>query len=120
MSRTSLLLTCALLFAGDIKKTDPAAKTSADWPMFRGNPLQTGVAGASLPDKLVVRWKFKAQDAIEGSAAIVNGTVFVGSMDGNLHAIDLASGQKKWAYKAGPIKGGPSVHGDHVFVGDSD
>src|SRR5438552_5750164 len=110
----------ALVAAKPGPDTKGKEKRAADWPIFRGNPLQTGVAGASLPDMLVIRWKFKAKDAIEGSAAIVNGSVFVGSMDGNLYALDLASGQKKWAYKTGPIKGGPSVHGDHVFVGDSD
>ena len=96
------------------------ALENLDWPIFRGNPLQTGVAGSSLPDKLVIRWKFKAKDAVEGTAAIVNDTVFVGSMDGNLYAVDLTSGKEKWSYKTGPIKGGPSIHGDQVFVGDAD
>src|SRR5438477_6566158 len=97
-----------------------SALENLDWPIFRGNPLQTGVAGSSLPDKLVIRWKFKAKDAIEGTAAIVHGMVFVGSMDGNLYALDLASDKEKWTYKAGPIKGAPSAHGDQVFVGDAD
>ena len=117
----------ASLLADDKKEAGPSDRTALDWPTFRGNPLQTGVAESVLPvaesvlpDKLAIRWKFKAKDSVEGSAAIVNGTVFLGSMDGNLYALDLASGQKKWAYKAGPIKGGPSVHGDHVFVGDAD
>jgi outer membrane protein assembly factor BamB len=126
MGRITLLIARCLFLpvlglAGDgDRKPVPAEKPSQDWPIFRGNPLQTGVAASSLPDKLVVRWKFKAKDAIEGTAAVVNGSVFVGSMDGNLYALDLASGKEKWKYKAGPIKGGPSVHGDQVFVGDAD
>ena len=126
MGRITLLIArClflpVLVLAGDgDRKPGPAEKPSQDWLIFRGNPLQTGVAGSSLPDKLVIRWKFKAKDAVEGTAAIVNDTVFVGSMDGNLYALDLASGKEKWTYKAGPIKGGPSIHGDQVFVGDAD
>lgn len=106
--------------ADNEKDTKPARKIDTGWPTFRGNPLQTGVAGSPLPDKLVVRWKFKAKDAVEGSAAISNGTVYVGSMDGNLYALQLDSGKTKWTYKAGPIKGGPSVNGNKVFVGDVD
>jgi outer membrane protein assembly factor BamB len=126
MGRTTMLLACALLppallFARDNdKKGGSVEKAGQDWIIFRGNPLQTGVAGSSLPEKLVVRWKFKAKDSIEGSAAIANGTVYVGCMDGNLYALNLKSGERKWTYKAGPIKGAPSVHGDHVFVGDTD
>ena len=60
----------ALVAAKPGPDTKGKEKSAADWPIFRGNPLQTGVAGASLPDKLVIRWKFKAKDAIEGSAAM--------------------------------------------------
>jgi outer membrane protein assembly factor BamB len=95
----------------------PAA---ADWPLFRGNPLQTGVAPAPLPDPLAVRWKYQAKDAFEATAAIIGGTVYAASYDGNLCAIDLATGKEKWTYKAGPIKVAPSVKDGIVYVGDED
>jgi outer membrane protein assembly factor BamB len=92
----------------------------ADWPQFRGNPLQTGVAPFTLPDPLAVLWKFKAGDAIEATAAIVGGVVYVGSFDSHLYAVDLATGTLKWKYKASPIKAAPSVKGGAVYVGDED
>ena len=91
-----------------------------DWPVFRGNTFQTGVATASLPDQLELRWTFKTKDAIEGSVAIVRGTVYVGSDDENLYAIDLATGKEKWRLKTGPIKVTPSVYQNAVYVGDGD
>jgi len=57
---------------------------------------------------------------VAGSAAIVNGIAYVGSLDGSLYALDLTSGKAKWTYKSSPIKGGPSVLGNKVFVGDVD
>ena len=59
----------------------------ADWPLFRGDPLQTGVARTTLPDKLEVRWKVNLKKGIESTAAIVKG---VGHLDGaTVMATDL-------------------------------
>ena len=43
-----------------------SAPLGADWPLFRGNALQTGVAQTTLPDKLGVRWKVHIKDGIDG------------------------------------------------------
>ena len=51
---TAVVLTGALLsLAGAV---DTATKPAQDWPLFRGNALQTGVAGSELPERLAVRW----------------------------------------------------------------
>jgi outer membrane protein assembly factor BamB len=97
-----------------------AQKPEADWSLFRGNPLQTGVASSTLPERLEALWKFKTKDSIEGAAAIAGGTVYIGSLDEYLYALDLAAGKEKWRYKAGPIKAPTSVRNGFVYVGDSD
>jgi len=111
------------LVAGDNKPgADVRVKqvASADWPLFRGNPLQTGVATSGLPEKLEVLWQFKTGDAIEGTAAIVDGVVYIGSLDERLYAIDLATGKQKWKYKAGPIKAAIAARDGAVYVGNLD
>ncbi len=97
----------------------PAA-WAADWPIFRGNPTQTGIANSTLPEQLDILWRFKTNDAIEGTPAIVNGTVYIGSFDEHLYAIDLATGKEKWKFKGGPFKAAVSVRGDRVYGGDID
>jgi outer membrane protein assembly factor BamB len=96
------------------------APASGDWPLFRGNSLQTGVAGSTLPEKLSVLWKVKTKDGIEGTAAIVGGTVYIGSLDEHLHAFELATGKEKWRYKAVPFKAPVSFKDGSVYIGDSD
>jgi outer membrane protein assembly factor BamB len=92
----------------------------ADWPLFRGNPTQTGVAKDALPDRLEIRWQTKLPRGIAATAAIVDGVVYVGCYDENLYALDLASGKEKWKFKGGSFKAPPSVHDGAIYVGDED
>jgi outer membrane protein assembly factor BamB len=91
-----------------------------DWPIFRGNPHQTGVAASTLPERLDVLWTFATKDAVESTPAIANGVVFVGSFDENLYAIDLVTGRERWRYKAGAIKTPAAVRDGKVYVGNLD
>jgi outer membrane protein assembly factor BamB len=97
-----------------------AAAALADWPLFRGDSLMSGVGKARLPDQLDERWTYKCGDAVEGAPAIANGVVYVGSFDKHLHAIDLATGKPKWKVKLSYIKASPCVKGDRVYIGDLD
>src|SRR5262249_43160317 len=117
--RIGLSLAC-LLGGGVLRLPAAEQKPTGDWPVFRGNALQTGVASSSLPPHLQVLWKFQAKDSVEATAAIANGTVYVGSLDENLYALDLATGKQKWAYKAGPLKSPVAVRDGAVYVGNTD
>jgi len=90
----AVLLTLVLaVFVGQ-----PAAGT--DWPQFRNTPNLSGVATSTLPATLKVLWTYEAGGAIESSAAVVDGVVYVGTGTGELLAIDLATGKLKWKYRA--------------------
>src|SRR4051812_8084214 len=79
----------------------PARPAASDWPAFHGGGTLTGVADA-LPGgpELKLRWTYTTSDAnsagVEGGAAVVGDTVYVGDADGTLHAIDLATGKRRW------------------------
>src|SRR4051794_31400584 len=95
-----------------------AAAPAADWPLFRGNALQDGVAASGLPKQLVQRWKFEAKEGFEGGAAIVGDTVYLGCLDEHLYALDLNTGKEKWRYKGGSFKAAPSVAHGAIYIGD--
>lgn len=95
----------------------------AEWPLYRGNPLMSGVAPPNpvpFPKQLGEKWTFKTGDSIEGAPAVVKGVVYVGSFDKHFYAIDLATGKQKWKVKLGPVKASPSVRGERVYVGNID
>lgn len=99
----------------------PAVAAADAWPQFRGTPTLSGLSAATLPSKLGVLWQWEAGDAIESSAAIAGGVVYVGTRAGELVALGLADGQPLWRYKVtgdGVGESSPCVAGGSVFVGD--
>jgi outer membrane protein assembly factor BamB len=117
---TGLVLFVVLALSTLVLAAPVPGAGKGDWPVFRGNAGQTGVAASRIPDKLTVLWTFKTDDAIESAVAVVDGVVYLGSMDEHLYALDLASGRVKWKYKAGPFKAPPAVANGAVYVGDLD
>ena len=89
--------------------------------MFRGDPALTGVASCAVPDKPDLLWNFKTGGPVKSSAIIGGGKVYIGSDDGQVYALDFATGRKLWAFKAGSaVLAPPLLAEGTVFVGTSD
>ncbi len=107
-----------------------SADTGVDsWPSFRGNARQTGVAAMPLARELELQWAFRMAPGeapaanvdvgIESTAAIADGSAYVGGLDSQLYAIALGDGKLKWKYAtAAPVTASPAVSGGAVFFGD--
>ncbi len=68
-----------------------------------------------------IRWRFRAKRPITGSATIVNETVFFGSLDGMVYALDAKTGWQIWRFRLGkPTISTPCVSGEHLFIGCTD
>jgi outer membrane protein assembly factor BamB len=100
-----------------------ATTPATNWYQFRGNQQLTGLSGTTnLPPTLRHLWTFEAGEAIDSSAAVVGGTVFVGSHKGELVALSLENGSVYWKYRAsGEIgESSPFYNGqdEAVYIGD--
>jgi outer membrane protein assembly factor BamB len=85
--------------------------------MFGANPQHTGVYTSNIPTNLfmVKKWKFKTNGKIFSSAVVSNGTVYFGSEDSCLYAIDTA-GILQWKFKSnGMIRSTPAISDSIVF-----
>ncbi len=92
---------------------------SQNLPMFRGSLQHTGVYDSPPVQKLTaIKWKFHTAGQVISSPAISGGTAYVGSTDGNLYAIDLASGAQKWKFPTEVrITSSPAVDQGLVYFG---
>lgn len=95
---------------------------AADAPMFRGNPQHSGVYDAAgVPNFSQVKWKFHTAGEVVSSPAVVGETIYVGSTDGNLYAIDRASGTQKWKFETkSRVPSSPAVSDGMVYFGAYD
>jgi eukaryotic-like serine/threonine-protein kinase len=86
-------------------------------PMFRGDLRHTGVYDArGVPELHGVKWRFKTNGRVYSSPAIAGGTAFVGSTDGKLYAIDVATGSSRWSFATkGRITSSPAVANGVVY-----
>jgi len=93
---------------------------ATEWRQFRGTPALTGASAGAAPATLKLLWSYDVGGPIASSAAIAGGVVYVGGGDGDLVALDLASGKLRWKYTTGNLIGesSPAVSGDAVYIGD--
>jgi eukaryotic-like serine/threonine-protein kinase len=95
---------------------------AADAPMFRGDAAHSGVYSSNTsPDLSSLKWKFKTNGKVISSAAVVAGTVYFGSTDGKLYAVDASTGISRWTFAAGaPVNSSPLVADGSVYFGSVD
>lgn len=90
--------------------------------MFRGDAAHTGASDAQAPRSFHrVKWTFATGGRIVSSPVIDAGTIVVGSDDGNVYAIDAATGRRRWKYgTGGPVPSTPAVADGVVYVASYD
>jgi len=113
--KNSLLVAGELLLAASLPLSAATAKETAT--MFRGDPGHTGLYLTAGPETLNLKWAFATGESILSSPTVANETVYVGSSDNKLYAVDTKTGQAKWQFETqGNVASSPAVAGNTVFV----
>ncbi|MGD0074413.1 MAG: PQQ-binding-like beta-propeller repeat protein, partial [Candidatus Binataceae bacterium] len=75
------------------------APSSSSWPIYHHDLSHTGLSPFNTANNSgSLRWKFTAGNAVESSPTIgSDGTIYFGSDDGNLYAVD-PYGNLKWNF----------------------
>lgn len=111
-----LILVTFALFLGNIVFAQLA---DSPWPTYRGNNKNTGLSPYDTSkNNGKLKWKFKTGGMIDSTPAIgPDGTIYFGSYDGNLYAVNQ-DGSEKWKYsvskdgKKSAVRGAIAVSGD--------
>lgn len=98
------------------------SETTQQWHVFRGTPDGRGFVDQDLPESLDVLWEYAVpKGAFESTAAINNGTVYIGDLDGKLFAFDLETGEVKWEFQADiGFVAAPAFYEGRIYIGNLD
>ena len=93
-----------------------------EWTMFRHDLPRTGsINPAGQQPQGELKWSFPTGAAIHSSPAVADGTVYVGSADFRLYALDAETGEQRWVFQAGSwIQSSPAVADGIVYIGSND
>ena len=122
VSMIGFFLIVLLLFGGATGSALAGGLADTPWPMFHHDLQHTGRSpylGAQTPAK---KWEFVSGGEVFSSPTIAsNGTIYVGSYDNKLYAIN-PDGGKKWEFATGGrVHSSPAIASDGtIYVGSCD
>lgn len=108
---------------GSTSRNHPVSEPVSSWPTFRGDTQNTGYTGtdSGLGADPTVSWTYEANGAFWGSPAVADGTVYIGSADNTLYAVDAGTGDVSWTFAADHrIEATPAYDDGTVYVGSYD
>ena len=98
-----------------------------DWPQRgfsktrRGTNPYENVLSPTTVSGIDRDWAYATAGLVTSSPAVVNGVVYVGSTDSQVHAIDAATGRLDWVFATGgTVQSSPAVANGVVYVGSDD
>ena len=116
MRKILSLVTVFILAMVMVAGVASANSDNDDWPMFHHDSSLTGYTMYDGPDTSDIAWSLDTEEEIRSSPAIVDGVLYVGTLAGNLIAVDVESGSIVWTYAAGsPIYSSPAVEDGIVY-----
>jgi outer membrane protein assembly factor BamB len=108
-------------------QTEPHLETTtpapATWRTFQATPRRGGAGGGHLAPNppVTTRWQFDTSGRVYSSPAVAGGTVYVGSWDYSLYAVDAATGDQQWQFDTSDwVISSPAVVNGTVYIGSDD
>jgi serine/threonine protein kinase len=101
-----------------------ALSSSAPRPHVSGSsssPSPRRSATPGRPKRTASGWVFSTAASVDGFVTVADGAVYVGDDNGNIYAIDAATGKLRWRLHTGnSVVSRPAVVGGTVYVGSED
>ena len=106
---------CSLALAALAALLPCAARSQA---MFRGDAAHHGASTEAAPREFHrVKWTFTTGARVVSSPVWRDGTLYFGSDDGNVYAVDAATGRQRWMARTdGAVASTPALDGDRLLA----
>jgi outer membrane protein assembly factor BamB len=90
--------------------------------MFRADPKHSGAYAGPAPRQFHrVKWKFPTGDRVISSPVFKDNVIYFGGDDGNVYAVDAATGRQIWKRATnGPVPATPAIADGTVYIGSYD
>lgn len=111
----ALVVATALVGCGRAQDDGPVVE-------FRGNAQRTGLFESEGPaDKSEELWRFLTLGILVQTPVIAGDTLFIGTNDNSVYALDVHSGKRRWRFKTtGNIRDSVAVDKHRVYVASED
>ena len=106
------------------------APGATSWASFRATPDQRGISKSRLADQPSLKWELASPDGWVATVAIVGDFIYAPALAGNLHCLNLKTGEEIWKYRsiedpdpkkfAPGFKAAPLVTATMIYIGDED
>ena len=117
---SSILLAGVLTVGGcgHSRLNSPIITGAGDWTTYGGGIGRTNVTLHHLTPPLVTEWQFDAGAGFSSAPAIISGGfLVVGTLDGEIHVLDVAKGEEKMSRDFGSaVVGTPLLDGQHLIL----
>ncbi len=99
-----------------------SASLPGEAAMYRYNLGRTGSTGYNMVDPVgELKWSFETGAAITSTPVVVGDTVYFGSNDHNLYAVNTVDGSLRWKFTTGSwVESSPAVVNGIVYFGSND
>jgi len=117
---TRLFVLVILLCIGHMANAQPITKDKG--ATFHASAAHAGVYDSGIHDSFgTLKWKFQTGGKVFSSPAVYNGTIFIGSEDHNLYAINEKTGKMQWKFAThGAVHSSPAVYKNVAYFGSFD
>ena len=90
---------------------------SEDWTTEGGVQSRVNVAAGNLRTPMVPDWEYSAQAGLKGTPLVRDSVVILGTLNGELQAVNIVTGKRLGYKKFGaPIAGTPVLDGSTVYL----
>jgi hypothetical protein len=105
-------------FSAALDEIEPAI---ADWPTYRRDVARSGYNPHPVPGQLTQAWRAELAGRLS-ALVVANGLVYVAQIDVHtVHALDAATGKRRWSYTAGArVDSPPTYHQGRIVFGSAD